>query len=135
MGLNCSHGAFDGAYSAFNRFRQFILKSIGGSYPPHSNTNLDNNRLYWETDFGNIEDYEGLCEFLNHSDCDGEISSETCKMIADELESILPRVEELAKTETSSGHIERNGGFVAVTKQFIDGCRLAHKRDEPLLFK
>ncbi len=45
MGLDCSHNAFHGAYSSFNRFRQFVSKSIGGSYPPHEDKSL--NGAYW----------------------------------------------------------------------------------------
>ncbi|WP_244185725.1 hypothetical protein [Bacillus sonorensis] len=41
--------------------------------------------------------HKGLTEFFGHSDCDGEISPEMCKIVADELEAILPYVEELAK--------------------------------------
>jgi len=35
MGLDVPHGAFSGAYSAFNNLRRFLLRSIGGSWPPH----------------------------------------------------------------------------------------------------
>jgi len=58
-----------------------------------------------------------------------------CKIVADELELILPYAEKLAKTEECYGHILRDGGYVEVTKQFIEGCRLAHQRNEPLEFR
>ena len=35
MGLDVSHDAFHGAYSAFNRLRQFVCAATGGSFPPH----------------------------------------------------------------------------------------------------
>jgi len=56
--------------------------------------------------------HKGLTEFFGHSDCDGEISPEMCKIVADELEAILPYVEELAKKEMPHGHILRDGGYI-----------------------
>jgi len=133
MGLDVTHNAFSGAYSAFNNLRKFILTSIGGSYPPHDNKELKDGYWYFGKGY-NTETYQGLTEFFSHSDCDGEISPEMCKVVADELEEILPQVEELAKIRQSYGHIERDGGWVEVTKRFIEGCRSAHKRNEPLEF-
>jgi hypothetical protein len=135
MGLDTTHDAFSGAYSAFNNFRRFLLKSIGGSFPPHEDKTLKDGYWYWgENTKYSSETHKGLLEFFAHSDCDGEISPDMCKVVADELEAILPQVEELAKTEQSYGHILRDGGWVEVTKRFIEGCRLAHERNEPLEF-
>jgi hypothetical protein len=134
MGLDTTHNAFHGAYSAFNNFRRFLLKSIGGSFPPHENKELEDGYWYFGDGY-NVETHKGLREFFGHSDCDGEISPEMCKVVADELEDILPRVEKLAETEPSYGHILRDGGWVSVTKQFIEGCRLAYERNEPLEFR
>lgn len=135
MGLDISHDAFHGAYSAFNRFRRFVLQSIGGSFPPHEDKSLDKDSWYWETDFSDPKDYPGLCEFLSHSDCDGEINPETCKVIAEEFESILPYIEKLAETEPCHGHLLGNGGYVEVVKQFIKGCKKAYENNEPLEFR
>lgn len=134
MGLNISHGAFDGAYSSFNRFRQFVLRSIGGSYPPHKDNNLDNDFFYFEDSF-NIEEHEGLKEFFYHSDCEGNISPEMCKKVADELEQIMSQMKEEAKKDMfGTGHIFRSGGYMAVVENFIKGCRSAHENDEYLEF-
>lgn len=38
MGLDTSHDAFHGAYSAFNRLRQEVSRARGGSFPPHAMT-------------------------------------------------------------------------------------------------
>ncbi len=147
MGLDCSHDAFSGAYSAFNRLRQEVSRATGGSFPPHwlynadgtlarDRTGLvvcdkarDNGLIY----FGEgIEEDSGLCEFLTHSDCDGEISPEMCVKVADDLENILPKIEAL--NTPAHGHIERRGGYVEVVKKFIAGCRLAAENNEPLKF-
>lgn len=151
MGLNCSHDAFDGAYSAFNRFRQAVCHVTGfeGSYPPHYEYSMRGDLLY--TKDGQVairEGYDpdrfflpygmdeetcpGLWEFLTHSDCDGEISPEMCTKVADDLEKLVPRMKELPWV--AGGHIERAGGFVAVLENFITGCRMAAKHNEPLGF-
>jgi hypothetical protein len=57
-----------------------------------------------------------------------------CVVVANDLESILSLIEELAKTEESYGHILRDGGYVEVTKRFINGCRAAAEAGEPLVF-
>ncbi|CAN2253046.1 hypothetical protein [Bacillus vallismortis] len=134
MGLYVTHGAFDGAYSSFNNLRRFLLKSIGGSWPPHDNQKFKDGYWYFGKGYSTIT-HKGLTEFFGHSDCDGVITPEMCKVVADELEAILPQVEELAIFEPSYGHILRDGGWVSVTKQFIEGCRLAHERNEPLEFR
>lgn len=140
MGLDTTHEAFHGAYSAFNRFRKAVLESIGGSYPPHENKELMDGYWYWSKDDNSqskfsSETHKGLLEFLAHSDCDGEISPKMCKIVADELEEILPYIEEYEKKHEAYGHIYRNGGYLQTTVDFIDGCRLAHKRNEPLEFR
>lgn len=133
MGLDVSHNAFSGAYSSFNRFRKFVLKSIGGSWSPHEDKSLDDDRWYWDDNF-DMRSNEGLYEFFTHSDCEGTIDPVMCKKVADALEAILPKIEELAQKEESYGHIARDGGYVEVTKRFIAGCRLAHKRRQKLKF-
>lgn len=133
MGLNISHDAFSGAYSSFNRFRWFVMKSIGGSWPPHEDESLDRNMFYWPEGFVE-EDHPGLCEFFRHSDCDGDIGVKMCRLVANELEAILPQIEKLEQSHEAFGHIARDGGYAAVTRKFIDGCRLANKKRQKLRF-
>lgn len=130
MGLDCTHDAFHGAYSAFNRFRQEVALAIGGSYPPHTDKSLDDNIWYWGDDY-NQRSHPGLYEFFNHSDCDGEISPENCLLIADELEALLPRI----SSNNEWGHIERDGGYKQVLRRFINGCRAAAAKNEALEFQ
>lgn len=135
MGLTVSHGAFDGAYSAFNRFRGFILRSIRGSYPPHSDQTLDSGYWYFGDGY-TTETHKGLTEFFGHSDCDGYITPEMCLMVADELERILPNIITLEKLEgKGGGHIASQGGYVQLTKYFVQGCRFAAKENENLKFR
>lgn len=151
MGLDCSHDAFHGAYSAFNRFRQAVCKALGpnASFPPHwqydekgdmrkdenglvmYDRSLDERNIYFPEGFSE-EANPGLWEFLTHSDCDGEISPEMCVKVADEMEKLLPAIEGLGWD--SHGHIAARGGLVEVTKKFIAGCRAAAEAGEPLDF-
>lgn len=134
MGLDVSHDAFSGAYSSFNRFRQMICKATGGSWPPHEDKALDEKRFYVGDGYTE-ESHPGLWEFLMHSDCDGNISPRMCKFVANDLESLLPKIEELtSRYGDGGGHIARDGGYVEVTKRFIAGCRLANKRRQLLKF-
>jgi hypothetical protein len=143
MGLYCTHGAFRGSYGSFNRLRQFILESIGGLWTPncvyggskyYGEEELDPELWYTDPDVFDIKPKKGLIEFFNHSDCGGEIKPEMCKILADELEEILPFAEKYAEKVEAKGQILFDGGYVAVIKKFIDGCRLAYKNNEPLEF-
>ena len=118
MGLDCSHGAFNGPYSRFNRFRQYVARAVDASYPPHNDKNLDDTYIYFADDFNKAE-HPGLIAFLEHSDCDGEMSPKVCKQVADELEALLPKIVEEGKS---------------MTQQFIKGCREAAESRETLTF-
>lgn len=147
MGLDCSHDAFHGAYSAFNSFRQAVAFAVDGSFPPHykrdekgnflrdeadrliRDTSLDEESVYTGDDYTQ-EKYPGLFEFLMHSDCDGEISPQSCKIVADDLEPLLVKM-----PDESFGHIARDGGYRKVLQRFIDGCRAAHAEGQSLKFR
>ena len=139
MGLDCSHDAFSGAYSAFNRLRQVVARAAGGSFPPHYcyddegkfMKDLDEDSFYLGEDYRQTT-HPGLFEFLKHSDCDGEISPEMCEFVANDLEALLPRVQELGSVAV--GHILARGGYVEVLRKFIAGCRKAAKAGESLRF-
>lgn len=112
MGLDTSHDAFHGAYSAFNNLRQEVAHAVGGSYGPHwlraysgelardkdgypiIDTSLEPDKFYLPDEVTR-EKYPGLWEFLLHSDCDGEISPEMCVKVADDLEALLPKMPEV----------------------------------------
>lgn len=84
-----------------------------------------------------VEDYSksewtGLYEFLSHSDCDGEITPEMCIKVADDLDRLMPRMEAIAMNQESYWHIAHKGGFIAVVKKFIAGCRAAAAENSPI---
>lgn len=146
MGLDTSHGAWHGAYSAFMRWRQKIAQVAGlpplnlmegffekGNYldpfrdyakqwPELAATFYDSLPIRWEA-----LKSDPLHVLLHHSDCDGEITPEDCAKIADRLQELLP----LLPAGDSGGHI---GDYRDKTQTFIDGCRAAAQANEPLDF-
>lgn len=137
MGLDCSHGAWHGAYSSFSRWRNAVAEAAGYiletsdylTYPAIDWNSLPNATLegVWE----DTPD-DPLLVLLAHSDCDGDIFPAQAGPLADRLEELLP---EIAKQHDGDwGHITRDGGMVAVTQRFIDGLRLAQSLSEPLRF-
>lgn len=155
MGLDCSHNAWHGAYSAFMRWRQKVAEVAG--LPPlelmdgfYTRLNRTGATLYHginthEPAYGPdsrpflayIDDRlpiswdclkpSALHELLNHSDCDGCIASDRCGPIADALEALIP----LLPDEDAGGHI---GNWRTKTKQFVDGLRAASVSGEELNF-
>ena len=148
MGLDISHGAFGGAYSSFNRFRQAVAWAAGCIFPHYDLSNpreverlkeLDayppQDKLgdsYWYAPDGFNTARPALHKFLCHSDCDGQIPPQECADLANELELLLPKIED--NPYPAAGHILRDGGYTKVLERFIGGCRLAASRGEPLDF-
>lgn len=152
MGLNCSHKAWRGSYTAFMMWRRKIAK-VAGLPPLQLMENFyekDLNYPYRDTlgfgeklsgaDLWKKEQIEQslpikwdclkpspLHELLNHSDSDGEIAAERCDAIADELEKLIP----LLPDEVEPGHI---GHWREKTAKFVAGLRAAARANEPLLF-
>jgi len=157
MGLDTSHNAWSGAYSAFHRWRQKIAEVAGlpplelmdGFYGPLSTKNgpptlyhgMETNRPAWGPDsrpfLAHIDDRlpiswdalkpSPLHELLSHSDCDGEIAAGLCGPIADALEALIPLLPETA----DGGHI---GDWREKTAKFVAGLRAAAAEGEPLDF-
>ena len=130
MGLDTSHGAYHGAYSSFNRFRQAIARALGGSYPPHDDASLEDEKWYWGNGH-NAETHPGIHVLMNHSDCDGEIAPADCARIALELTAVLDRLDAMGG---GAGHIASRGGYGEVALRFIIGCESAARAGEPLDF-
>jgi hypothetical protein len=148
MGLDCSHGAWHGAYSAFMRWRSKLAEVAGlpplelmdGFFDPKPY-----GTLYFGQEAGGVWDGKRealqaslpiswdclqpspLHELLYHSDCEGEIPAERCGPIADALEALIP----LLPDEVAGGHI---GHWREQTQTFVDGLRAAAAAGEPLDF-
>lgn len=114
MGLDTTHDAFHGAYSSFGRFRSQLL-SLAQSI------NIDDVHGYGgHISPANILD-EGVRTLINHSDCDGDFTPDQCKMIADSLEALIPKMD--IESELYSRSV-----------QFRNGCLLAYSLNESIEF-
>jgi hypothetical protein len=122
MGLDISHNAWHGAYSAFARWRKEIASKIGINLDLMEGFTDDDKYITWAS-----LKYRPVHEVLSHSDCDGYINWSKLEKIAKDLESILPLLE-----GDGGGHI---GSYRDKTQQFIDGCRLAYSQKKKLEFR
>lgn len=138
MGLDTTHGAWNGSYGNFMHWRQEVALAAG--LPPlrlmEGFYGINPNFVYgleahpdivaalpisWDL-FKN----DPLHILLSHSDCDGEISPLHCKEIADRLEEINPKI---------SGEICGNKEWAQDrTRQFIRGLRVAWAAGENVEF-
>lgn len=143
MGLWVSHNCWEGAYSAFLRWRHTLAEAAGytireatageraaGHYSP--SVNIDWSMFedqHYKGEWGNfVPGDDPLLFLLVHSDYDGVIHPEQGIHIAARLEQILPLLDD---TE-AIGHIRPS--MRAETQQFIDGLRAAIKAGEDVEF-
>ena len=146
MGLDTSHDCWNGAYSAFHRWRIKIAQVAGlpplllmegffkkgDSYDPFVEYALkyegiasqyyDSLPIKWES-----LKPDPLHELLCHSDCDGDLKWEICAAMADRLQELIPLLPE----EEAGGHI---GVWKNKTQKFVDGLRLAYSKKENVEF-
>lgn len=140
MGLDTTHDAWHGAYSAFTRWRDEIAKAAGYAFLKSDGAH-GFSRDVVAIDWGHIPeralmgDWSGLdapkdplMYLIAHSDCEGEIRPEQAAPLADALEALLPKL----KGVPGGGHI--GPSFTEKTKTFIAGLRRAVAANEPLEF-
>jgi hypothetical protein len=152
MGLDISHDAWHGAYSAFDRWRTTLAEIVG---IPLNLMEGHHGYIKTLTDAINVIDVKPmdtvyrdiildyaklipiswdilkpdvLHVLIHHSDCDGIIEVEHLESLAKRLEELLPLLPE----GNGGGHI---GDWREKTQKFIDGCRLAASLNEPLEFE
>ena len=136
MGLNCSHGAFDGAYSAFDRFRRAVVEVFGGSWPPHRPPyeHLSPGDWYYPDDI-DPSLKEGLKLFAQHSDCDGEFTPDECVKVARMMREAARLMREKEDIETQ-GHLKALGILMSdVCDRFAAGCEKAANAGECMEFR
>jgi hypothetical protein len=98
MGLDISHGAFSGAYSAFHRWRVALCQAAGGGF------NEARESFYFDD---RMNQWPGFRVLMAHSDCGGEMSTADAASCADALETLLPALDAMGD---GGGHLARNGG-------------------------
>jgi len=134
MGLDTTHDAWHGAYGAFTRFRNALAKAAG--YEVEDRTiyldwgHVEEKNLYgeWDAVPCNTLGPDPLLFLLMHSDCEGHIEPEHCRLLADRLMELLPAIDDDAD---GGGHL---GNIRTKTQQFIDGCYAAANAGERLEF-
>lgn len=142
MGLDTSHGAYNGSYSGFSHFRDAICFALDGSYPTASRI-IDGKQTfvclrpnpegdkpgYWYWGKGrNRRTNPGLWQLMNHSDCDGYLSPSTCRKIAAELPPLYAKIEEYQDKAAP------DGWYLAKAKKFTQGCMEAAEKNQRLRF-
>ena len=112
MGIAFSHGDASWSYSGFMAFRTKIVNTIG---LPGDLSEAYNDGFY------KFLINDPIYAFINHSDCDGELSVE-------ELEIIIPRLEEIINMWETDNYNKPHG------LALLEGMKAAWDQDEPLEF-
>jgi hypothetical protein len=121
MGLDTTHDAWHGPYSSFNRFRHKLADQIG--------IRLDDYKGYSDAGTKDLDSIpHPIMPLLNHSDCDGELTPEQCKSIADGLDLILKSL------PIPANGVSEGSSFIEDVIQFRDGCLLAYSKKENIEF-
>ena len=134
MGLDTSHGCWNGPYSAFMRWREFInycemnMRAEKGDAAAkqiaHMGHTYDAIQRAWAE--GMYDDQSvPINVLMAHSDCEGEIAAELCGPIADALTAYLERF-----MPARALYDEKR----PATERFITGLREAAAAGEPVRF-
>lgn len=87
MGLDFSHGDAHWAYSGFGRFREKLARAEGFNLNDMEGFRRSHEpprpMRSWDTVTTDLK------PLLDHSDCDGELTSEECKQVAPRLKEII----------------------------------------------
>lgn len=116
MGLDCTHGAFNGAYSSFSCLCEYVeARAVALDSVPYLG--------------GAVRLVDGRDLFLGHSDCDGEFSPSECELVAEFLEWVV--------VDGDSARVTGNPGTSDddAIRKFAGGCRRAAAAGEELLFR
>lgn len=123
MGLDTSHGCWNGPYTSFNRFRHALAEQIG--------IDLDDYIGYGGNGFKELSSIDhDLRPLFDHSDCDGTIEPHDALMIVDGLNSILDKFKKDGFINGKLAYVH----FEESIKRFRDGCALAANNNETIEF-
>ena len=115
MGLNCTHGCYDGPYSHFNNFRRWVALQIG--------LHLDSMEGFGGDISFDITNHP-IKPLLNHSDCDGKLTPDESRSIIEGAQMILNEID-----------VSDWNQWEVLLKAFANGCKKAIKNDETIYFK
>ena len=125
MGLHTSHNAWQGPYSSFNEFRKWLAQKININLEDYIGYGNDNATK----DLSSID--HKIMPLLNHSDCEGILTPDECKQIAEGLDEILNNI---SKEEVEHPGNQYPFSNYNKAKRFKDGCILAHSLNENIDF-
>ena len=116
MGLDTTHGCFNGSYNGFDVWRKEICRLAGIEFDckPRNRSTAELNGDWAETP----DDI--LYVLIDHSDCDGHIPAQHCALLADRLVGLLPHAYTLRDKKNTS--------------QFVKGLRAAAAKGEEVHF-
>jgi hypothetical protein len=129
MGLQTTHGCWEGAYSNFRVWRKKLadLAHYSEEFCDALAT-ADTIEGIW-----NEEPTDVLFVLLLHSDTQYSIPHRYCSALADRLEGLL-KIFNIKNPSVSEFDLLANTGFPSRTQQFIDGLRLAASLKEDVEF-
>lgn len=124
MGLDFSHTTAQWSYTGFNSFRRAIALFEGFDLDDMKGFGGDRD---WATVTTDLE------PFLNHSDCDGQLTPDECRRIAPRLREVVnelwPAHRAVWPTDPRAYHNRHSGLALA------DGMDAAAAVGEPLQFR
>ncbi len=120
MGLDCSHGAFNGSSTTFNDMRRFVAESLGGSW--------NHEGFSWPEVLHDSTKPGGFDLFFSHSDYDGIFTAEECRKIHEDLEWFIRH----QTLENTCGNCREK--FLPYLRKFSAGCKKAAEAGENLEF-
>jgi hypothetical protein len=132
VGLDTSHGCWNGPYTGFQRWRQELARAAG--YKVNRQPNVLRGEAYYELPWDEFEEKNYLGEWdsipgddplmflLVHSDCDGVVHPQHGVHLADRMEQLLPLLDD------GVYRVREN------TERFIDGLRKAAAAGEDVEF-
>lgn len=142
MGLNTSHGCWDGSYSTFAAWRRWLANRVGiplmamegfghedGLVLEHTNLALEGAVTRWMIHpiSWDVLRPDPIYALLNHSDCDGELA------LAD-LPGIARRLREIADRERTRDDGGESAQMIQFCDQFASGCLRAIQAGENVDF-
>lgn len=131
MGLDTTHGAWNGPCNYFNCFRRWLANQIGIDLYDYIGfgkfVKTEGGIEYVETGFNDLKSIKhDIQPLLDHSDCDGLLTPEECQRVANGLKDIIDRTQGDPSIEA------REYRLLAI--RFKNGCLLAAKKKENLEF-
>jgi hypothetical protein len=144
MGLHVSHGCFHAGYIKFHFLRKAVAAVVGipldvmeGHYDRDewlvcaSESKLGRNLLEKRLEALPVSwkafEHDPVCQFLHHSDCEGEIRWQDAAAIAERLEEIAPHI-------VRPEDMRDDWDFKKSALQFAEGLRRAVEAQEDVQF-